>query len=296
MTATPPSPLSPLSHLPQPADPSAPTPPQPSRGGGLAIASLVVGIGAFVLGVVPFVGLAIGVAGVVLGIMAILKPVRLGFSVTGLALSAVACVTGVGVLSWMLLSAAPAASEMGKRALTYLQNLPAVSGQHMTTPCYSFEGPRNFINNQSATADADCYTNLQLWGEVDAEGIIKNTGVGTVLGEVRVEPIQESMRTRLSAEIDVDTVVETLKDGWLSKLGQITSLKEPTSLDGEPANITRAKSAVAVTKTKAVVAGFAPKTYGSSRGEVRLFVVTVVTPYDNGDQLIKSVVASWKWK
>ncbi len=292
MTVTPPPPHSPLAVL--SIHPMPPAPPKLSPAGGLAIASLVVGIVALALGLVPFAGIALGVTGVIIGIIAVIKPARVGLTVTGIALSTIAIIVNLAVLAAMLF-ASPGGAELGKRTMKYLSSLPTVSGQRVTTPCYSFEGPRNFINNQSKTATADCSTALQLWGEMDADGKVRNTGGGIILGEVSVEPIPESTRQKLSAEADLDGVVETMSTGWLTTLGEITSLKEPTSLDGEPGNVTRVKSPVALTKTKAVVAGFAPDAHNTSRGEVRLFVVTFVTPYDNGDELIKAVVASWKW-
>jgi hypothetical protein len=287
MTATPPPTLSPY--------PGSTTPPISSPRGGLAIASLVVGIAAFVLGLVPFAGVVIGATGMVLSLIAVFGPARRGFSIAGLALSAIASATNVIVLIVALILS-PGATSLAKRAISHLHSLPAVSGQHITTPCYSFDGPRNFINNQPDSDGTDCYTNLELWGEMAEDGTVRNTGVGTILGQVSVEPVRESTRREWAAEADLDAVVEAMNKDWLPKLGTITSLTEATSLDGERANLTRAKSPVATTKTKAVVIGFAPNAHDTSRGDVRLFVVTFVTPYDNGEQLITSVVESWKWK
>ncbi|WP_345762812.1 hypothetical protein [Diaminobutyricibacter sp. McL0608] len=244
---------------------------------------------------VPFAGIALGVAGVVIGIIAVVRPTRLALNITGIALSTIAIVTGLGVLAWLVLSG-PVVSELSRRAINDINAAPSVSGQTISTPCYRFEGPRDFINNQPDSDIEDCFTKLQLWGEIDPQGNIRNTGVGSVLGTISVEPVNESTRQELSSEIDLDAVIETLNNGWLQDLGTVTNLKEPVSLDGEPANVTRIKSPTGRTKTKAAVVGFAPDARDTSRGEIRLFVVTITTPYDNGEQLIEGVVTSWKWR
>ena len=56
----------------------------PAATNGLAIASMIVGIVAFISGWLPFWGLLAGAAAIVLGILALKKPTGKGFSITGI--------------------------------------------------------------------------------------------------------------------------------------------------------------------------------------------------------------------
>ncbi|GEK85899.1 DUF4190 domain-containing protein [Microbacterium aerolatum] len=87
----------------------SPYPPAPisqSPGaGGLAIAALIVGIFAFLLGWVPVIGFTLAVAGIVLGILAVRRPRGKAFGITAIVLSALGALAGlllvVGILAWM---------------------------------------------------------------------------------------------------------------------------------------------------------------------------------------------------
>lgn len=102
--------------------PPPPAPPQyataespaPARSNGLAIAALVVGVVAFLTGLIPWVGLLLGVAAVVLGVIALVKRQSKALSITGTALGAVAAITGLIVaivFSAALVSAGSASSS-----------------------------------------------------------------------------------------------------------------------------------------------------------------------------------------
>lgn len=67
------------------------------KSAGLAIASLVVGIGAFLTGILPVIGALIGAAAVVLGVIALVKKQPKGFAITGLVLGAVALISSIAV-------------------------------------------------------------------------------------------------------------------------------------------------------------------------------------------------------
>lgn len=72
-----------------------PTTSSPSHGGGLAIAAMVIGIVAIILGWVPFLGFALGVTAVVLGIIGLKHKINKGMSIAGLVTGAVAVVWGL---------------------------------------------------------------------------------------------------------------------------------------------------------------------------------------------------------
>lgn len=68
-----------------------------NRPAGLAIAALIIGIVAFLIGWVPLVGAVVGAAAVVVGVVALARKQRKGMSITGLALGAVAFLVSVAV-------------------------------------------------------------------------------------------------------------------------------------------------------------------------------------------------------
>jgi hypothetical protein len=74
-------------------------PPQPPSGKarGLAIAALIVGIGAFLFGLIPVFGALVGVAAVVLGILALRKRQAKGMALTGTILGGIAIVSSIVV-------------------------------------------------------------------------------------------------------------------------------------------------------------------------------------------------------
>lgn len=69
--------------------------PPTKKAGGLAIAALIVGIGAFLVGLVPVFGALVGAAAVVLGVLALRKQQSKGLAVTGIALGAIAAVVSL---------------------------------------------------------------------------------------------------------------------------------------------------------------------------------------------------------
>jgi Host cell surface-exposed lipoprotein len=72
-----------------------PQPPQFKKPAGLAIAALVVGIVAFLFGLVPVFGALVGIAAVVLGILALRKHQSKGMAITGTVLGGLALVTSI---------------------------------------------------------------------------------------------------------------------------------------------------------------------------------------------------------
>lgn len=64
----------------------------------MAIAALIVGIVAFVMGWIPFFGLVVAAVGIVLSILALRQPRGKGFGIAGVILSGLAALTGIGML------------------------------------------------------------------------------------------------------------------------------------------------------------------------------------------------------
>lgn len=169
-----------------------------------------------------------------------------------------------------------------------------VSGQPIETPCWSYEGPQTFVNNISSHDESLCAGALELWGEV-RDGMVVPTGVGAIYGQVSVEPVRVSTSDSWMVGTDVDGAVDAVADSYFAQNGEVLSLHEATTLDGVPANITRVEGNVEATQTKAFITGFAPEPFTPGTDTVQFFVIAVVTPYDNGDELIDQVIDTWQW-
>ncbi|RXR31907.1 hypothetical protein EQW78_15790 [Oerskovia turbata] len=174
------------------------------------------------------------------------------------------------------------------------EEISIVSGQLIDTPCWSYEGPQTFVNNISVDEERLCAGALELWGEV-REGTVVPTGVGAIYGQVSVEPVRVSTSDSWMVGTDVDGAVDAVADSYFAQNGKVISLHEAATLDGVPANITRVEGSSSATQTKAFVSAFAPAPFTPGTETVQFFVIAIVTPYDNGDELIAQVIETWQW-
>lgn len=261
-------------------------PTTPERRSGVVLAALIVGIAAFITGWIPLVGLVLGIVGVVLALAAMRKPRGKLFGRLGLIGSALAVVTNVAVSIVVVVSLVN--SGIGTAILT--------DAQPVVTPCYSFNGPSDYGNTQSVETAEACVTSLELRGEFSADGKIDNTGTGTTLGSVLVEPVLVSSTDQWAPSGSLDDMVEFLNRGYFPDAGEVTSLKETVSLDGVDANLTRLTSTSEKTKTKAFLTVFAPETYQAAGEPVKFFVISFVIPGDNGEEIIATAIDSWRWQ
>lgn len=79
-----------------PVDPTAASPAAPAAGRkGLALASLILGSCAFVLGWAPFLGILLGATALVLGILALVKHQKKALAITGLSLGTLGLVASI---------------------------------------------------------------------------------------------------------------------------------------------------------------------------------------------------------
>lgn len=296
---------------------ASPYAPAPSNGaGGIAIAALIVGIAAFLTGIVPVLGFIVAAVGIVLGIIAVRRPQGRGLSITGLILSGIGLVTSI-VVALVLFVFLPAGLQQGADELDawvdeQTSSAPSdesgtadgfdeatysvVSGQPIETPCWSYDGPQYFTNNISQDAVDACIGKLELWGEIDGDGNVTPTGVGAIFGQVGVEPVRVSTAEGYAPGTDPVAVVDALEDSYFGAQGTVISLHEPAQLGGVAADITRVDSETPETQTKAFITAYAPSTYDIGGEEAQLFIISIVTPYGNGDELIQQVLDTWEWK
>jgi hypothetical protein len=289
--------------------------PVPTPGvGGLAIAALIVSIVAFLSGWVPFVGLILAIVGLVLGILALRGPRGKGLGITAIILSALAALTGIIMLLVTFL-VIPAAIESEVQRYTDSSELwteedeadlgesifdealfSVVDGQFIETPCWSYDGPQYFTNNISADAVATCTGKLELWGEYDSERNFFPTGVGMIAGQIGVMPLSLEASDAYGPAGDLDAALEGLKEPFFSKQGGEAISEETITLDGVEARLTRYESDSTDTKTKAFITVFSPEPYAVADTQVQLFVISLVTPYSNGEDQLQQIIDSWDWK
>jgi len=290
----------------------------PTTGGGIAIAALIVGIAAFVLGLVPILGIVLGIAGVVLGIIAVRRPIRRGLGWAGLILSAFGALVSIVttflllVLPLILFSASQSESSPSDSysdSQTQESDEPdavtpgdeelysTVSGQIIDTPCWTYDGPENFVNNISQTNADACNGALELWGEWDGDVFVP-TGAGEVAGQIQVDPVLSTNPALVAAGGDVDAFIDGIETGqsYFSQQGEVLALHEATTIGGLPANITRIDSDVEVTQTRVFITVLVPEPYATANGEVSAFLISVTTPYDNGEEQVQQVLDTWEWK
>jgi len=276
----------------------SPLPPPPAaRASSIAIAALVVGIAAFVLGLVPVLGILIALAGIILGILAMTKPGAKVLPVIGMVLSGIAVLANIGAIIFVL-TLAPSALPSDYQSPTASDDSESVelSLSESSTPCFSFDAPEEFIPNQSSDDDALCFATREGWGERSDDGTITYTGVGAVWDQVLVEPVRVTTSDTMAPDGEVDTMVDYLETNYFPDLGEIISLREPVTLDGQVGNITYLDSSAETTVTKATIVVKSPEPYDTANGPVQFFLVTFVIDDDRGDEIIDAAVSSWSWK
>ncbi|WP_417508978.1 hypothetical protein [Microbacterium sp.] len=282
--------------------------------GGLAIAALIVSIVAFLSGWVPFVGLVLAIVGLVLGILALRKPRGKGLGITAIVLSALAALTGIIMLVvtfWFIPAAIESEiqqyddstelwaeedeSDLGESSFDEAE-FSAVSGQFIETPCWSYDGPQYFTNNISSTDVDACVGKLELWGEYDEDDNFYPTGAGMIAGQIGVMPLNLDASNAYGPVGDLDAAVEGLQEPFFSQQGGEAIGEETVTLDGAEARLIRYESDAADTKTKAFLTVFSPEPYPIAGTQAQLFVISLVTPYSNGEDQLQQIIDSWEWK
>lgn len=281
--------------------------PRTVKVGGIAVAALVMSILAFLAGWIPIVGALFGITGLVLGIIALVRRRGRAFGITAVILSTIAIITsvimtviGVMMLPFILMNLNDISSNITDEVMDQV-----APPQIIETPCYGFDAPSGYINNQAAADAEACWTTLELWGELDADGDFVNTGEGDLFGSIYIEPVGadiiESWGVGSGSDGgDLDAAVNYLAEVYYSQLGTITSLKTPVMLDGVPANITRFDNGSGPDTTNVAIVSFSPTTYSleqeSSTIEANFWVITVATMEDDGDDIIEQLVETWQWR
>ena len=279
--------------------------------GGLAIAAIIVSGVAFLSGWIPIVGVVLALVGLVLSIFAIRSGRGKVLGIIGTILASIALLFGA-FMTTMIFVVAPWNDTSSSSSDPWSVETPsaapddtafdeaeaaAVSGQLIETPCWSYDGPKHFTDNISADEAGACYGQLELWGEYDENGNFVPTGYGETAGQITVEPVSSATAAQYSDGTDLSATVDALEKPYLSTVGgTISSLHEETTLGGVPANITRIDSDVAETQMKVVLTTFSPQPYDIKGDQRQLFLISITTPYSNGEEQLQQLLDSWEWR
>ncbi|WP_209559579.1 DUF4190 domain-containing protein [Frigoribacterium sp. PvP032] len=285
---------------PAPAAPATQASQPRSGASGWAVAALVVGIGAFLLGLVPVVGLLVALAGVALGVVALVRRRRaqtgLGLGVTGVVLSGLAAVTNVAVVA-VLVVAVPVGARLADEAASSwygwdtgqgLDGDPYGSGQGsgyddadgdgaadpvaVTTSCWSFSLPDDaWVSGDDSDADA-CATSF---------GVADDTAVTPVQVVTVPAAVAADLVPATSADRVADAVA-ALRPSWLPGVGTVLGEPEPTTLDGQPAALVRLAAGNDLGTPAAVVVAWSP---ADATGASSLTLVTVGSDTDTDTDL-----------
>ena len=250
----------------QPVDPARAARPAeaaatPGGTSGWAIAALVVGIGAFLVGLVPVVGLLVALVGIALAVVALVRRRRtqpgLGLGITGIALSGVAALTNVAVLAVLVVvvplgaAVADRAWDAGAGGGTWSDGTSddwsddSDDLADVSTSCWSFTAPAD-----SWTLDGDagaCRTSLEV-----ADGWGTTVDVVTVPASVSAGLVPAASADRLADG------VTALGTSWLPGVGTVVGEPEQVTLDGQPAALVRLVTGPDLSTPAAAVVAWSP--------------------------------------
>jgi hypothetical protein len=305
---------------PAPAPATAPAPP-PLGASGWAVAALVVGIGAFLVGLVPGVGLLVALVGLALGVVALVRRRRaqsgLGLGVTGVVLSGVAALTNVAVLAALVVvvplgvrvADEAAGSWSGWDQGQGLDGDPSGPGTwpdegtdgtgdpaDVATDCWSFSLPDDAWTTSDDTDAEACSTSLELADDVAA----------TSVEVVSVPAAVSAVLVPATSTDRVADAVAALRPSWLPGVGTVVGEPEATTLDGQPAAVVRLAAGSDLAAPAAVVVVWSPT---DAAGASSLTLVAVGGDDDDswsGDATVSaraaatartltSLTATWDW-
>lgn len=308
---------------PGPAPAPAPSPapaPAPAQGpGGWAVAALVVGIAAFLTGLVPGVGFLVPLAGLALALVALLvrrdrgRP-GTGISVTALVLSSLALVTNVAV-TLVTVVVGPALVDVADRAWDAWSGQPGSwsyssgddldgatgpgSPTPLTTDCWTADLPATaWVSESSLDDGASC----------SLEASVGDDATGAEFF-VTVAAVPTSTSDELTGDGSLGAVTDALSTSWLPSVGTVVGDVDEVQLGGEPARAASIATGTDLGTPGVAMIALAPRALSTDDGSARLFLVTV-TATDGGDlegatdasssrsdldRVVDELTSSWRW-
>jgi hypothetical protein len=208
--------------------------PGPGAAKGLALAALIVGIVAFLTGLVPVFGAIVGIAAIVLGILALRRRQPKALAVTGLALGAVAVVASILVTAGIgaLIDRAEdepiaAISETADEEAPTASSTPADEASPTPTSSADPDVPADYA---AALEDAEVYA-VSLGGSKAGTyaGLI-STGASPEAAQYAVDTIdvdwQENAAKKAAQYLDGGMPLETIHDQLTSEYGEAFTVAE----------------------------------------------------------------------
>lgn len=248
----------------------SPVPPAPSTR-AFAITALVLGILAVALSIIPWVGPSFGLVGVIFAIIALRKRGRKGMGVAGLVLSIIGILAGAIVLLFVAFVFPAIGSAIAHGGYDdgagensrYDENYDFSKDYLATTPCYSFTGPKGWINHENPYSVDDCLTNLVDHGDLDDTD--RYVFDPEIYGSVAVQPDYNGP-TVSSGDIDLDgataSVATDSLDGWTTETISVTM----------------------------------PQTHKNYYGEFDELIITLRVEDADAEDVLDTLVDTWKWK
>ncbi|MBX3077859.1 MAG: Ltp family lipoprotein [Cryobacterium sp.] len=153
---------SPSPSLSSPATATMPPPPLKAPM-GLALAALLVGIGAFLFGLAPVFGALVGIAAIVLGVLALRKQQPKGMAVTGIVLGAIAAIASIGMTAGISTVVNRASDDKPSEVIAQSMapsEEPSVSPSPVETKAPEPEAPKVSPEFKSALIKAGSYSEI----------------------------------------------------------------------------------------------------------------------------------------
>lgn len=138
-----------------------------TRKRGFALSGLILGIVAFVLGLLPIVGFFIGAAGIALSIVALVKRQSKAMGITGLVLASIATLTSIVTTLAIIISSTQATIESGK------------SESSSSSPIV-WSGAGGETVTDAAGLTGDYVLELETQGECFYSGLLKRDKIDTI--------------------------------------------------------------------------------------------------------------------
>jgi len=292
---------------------------------GMALSSLITGIGAVVL---CGLGVILGPVAVILGVSARRRPGGAGMARAGIitgAVGTVLSVVAVVTAIWAFSARVEEDHARQSRDEVVVTDEPeevvvteepeddnpyddaadagwgSYAGGIQETPCYSFEGATGWLVNTSAENIAGCQMEYELWADYgydeDGEVEIYSIGVGGVVAKVDVQSLSDASVDQRFPARDNESMRSDIVNFFTENSYSVVGITDAT-IGGLPA--TRFEIDSPTSDTYVAYGVFTPTTYTQPQsGASSFFLITIVSSNPDlwdGQELEQRIVDTFTWK